>query len=168
MFWAFLGVVVGAFAVLLWLRRLTPDSIDLVVAEGRRSKSSRSTGRSKGGLSARTANPAGIATARSHGLKSTAQPFAALSIKPGENACGSAADMRPVRFLQDSAPHLPLEGCDRLACNCSFVRYQDRRTNEQGERRERDDSAPVPRADEPVALLDDRRELHGRRITDHS
>lgn len=171
MFWAFLAMVVGVFAVLSWLRRLTPDSIDLVVAEGRRSASSRSTGRSKGGLSVRTANPAALATARAHGPKSINQPFAAVSIRSGENACAPAADTRPFRFLQDSAPHLPLEGCDRLACNCTFVRHEDRRTNERGERREPHGSAPVPQAEDPVALmtlLDDRRQLHGRRITDHS
>lgn len=168
MFWAVLSTIGGVFAVLLWLRRLTPDSIDLAVADTRKDTGSRSTGRSQGTVSARTADSPVIASARTRGLKSAALPFAALSIKPGENACIGAADMRPVRFLQEAAPHLPLQGCDRFACNCTFVRYQDRRTNEQGERRDPDYGATAPRADTPVALRDDRRLLHGRRITDQS
>ena len=156
MFWATVGVLVGCVALLIWLRGLFPDTSTKPLTSSARTARAESAGR--------TGAARATLGARSPGLKSTSQPFAALSVKPGANGCAAAADIGNVRFLEDAAPHLPLQGCDLLACNCTFQRHADRRREEQGERRGTGavDSELVS---EPGI---DRRQLHGRRITDRS
>lgn len=159
MLWALLVVAAGSLGVLVWLRRLAPDSAAGPVVKARINNEPERRTHGAGG------------SVRAPGLKSTANPFAAISVKPGNNACAAVNDTTNVRYLEDFAPLLPVPGCDRLACSCTFQRYTDRRTNEQGERRSREFS-PTSEGGTTGSLMDrsvmDRRQLHGRRITDHS
>ena len=42
--------------------------------------------------------------------------------------CQAVRDIAGQRFLSMNAPRLPLDGCDAETCQCSFQRYDDRRT----------------------------------------
>jgi hypothetical protein len=88
-----------------------------------------------------------------------------VSIRAGAGACGAALELGNLRFLEDAAPVLPLERCDRAACQCSLQRFADRRRGEAGDRREGIGlkSELYGSAGEP-----ERRRRHGRRATDHS
>lgn len=73
-------------------------------------------------------------SARRH-ASSAAQPYAAVSIAPCEDACMAAWEMQGERFLIRQAPRLPLPECDAANCGCEFVPHDDRRT--PGDRRSR-------------------------------
>ena len=64
--------------------------------------------------------------------KNTSQStkFHAVSLQSMVHACKAAKDMEDKRFLSNTAPRLPLAECDALECNCKYIHYQDRRTNE--------------------------------------
>lgn len=53
--------------------------------------------------------------------------FHAVSLKPGSNACEEARAVEGKRYLANSAPRLPLPGCDVAACRCRFMHHSDRR-----------------------------------------
>ena len=150
---ALIGVMLGAAVLLLWLRSLRPDGAARPLV-GTAPATSVATSHASAQVTARTA-------VRAAPIPSQSTPFSAVSIKPGANACRSAGDLSKLRYLRDSAPMLPLDGCDCLPCDCSFQRHHDRRSNEQGERRSRAGE------DSSGDASGDRRMLHGRRITDH-
>ena len=65
----------------------------------------------------------------------SAEPFHAVSILPGEHACAAAFRATGQRFLSREAPTLPLPTCDAFDCACRFTHHKDRRA---GPRRRND------------------------------
>ena len=55
--------------------------------------------------------------------------FHAVAIKFSKNACAAAKSMSSQRFLSNAAPHLPLPECNVMKCDCRFVHYKDRRSD---------------------------------------
>ena len=53
--------------------------------------------------------------------------FHGVSIRPCSRSCSSVQEMKKQRFLSAETPPLPLEGCSRLSCECSYVHHKDRR-----------------------------------------
>jgi len=62
--------------------------------------------------------------------RKTAEPFHAVSIKAGHQACQGVKQFAGIRFLSIKAPSLPLPDCDAPVCNCSFTHHADRRSGE--------------------------------------
>jgi len=58
----------------------------------------------------------------------TVGEYRAVAIKYSENACNAAKAMTGRRFLERTAPKLPLPGCDFHDCRCKFAHYPDRRS----------------------------------------
>lgn len=87
-----------------------------------------------------------------------ASPFHAVSVIPGEGACGAAYRLTGHRFLSKEAPTLPLPTCDAFHCTCRFAHHADRRA---GPRR-RIDFGLMP----SQFPGNDRRRSTGRRSTD--
>lgn len=54
--------------------------------------------------------------------------FSCVVLSAGDNACKSAHDYPTKPILINSAPKLPLRGCDAEICACSLLQYDDRRT----------------------------------------
>jgi hypothetical protein len=54
-------------------------------------------------------------------------PYHAVSIIPGDNACDAVKDCVGVRFLSKEAPRLPVPGCGRNDCTCHYAHHDDRR-----------------------------------------
>ena len=82
--------------------------------------------------------------------------YSAVSIKPGRDACDAARALSERHFSPQEAPRLPLEGCDRRHCDCTYDRDSERR--EAGRRRADDgleDIIPV----ETERRSKDRRDL---------
>jgi len=71
-----------------------------------------------------------------------AQPYHAVSIRFGKNACQAAKALAEQRILGKDAPRLPLAKCDAERCGCVFVHYDDRRS--EGRRAEDHDTSPPP------------------------
>jgi len=65
-----------------------------------------------------------------------------------------------VRFLSADAPLMPVSGCDAPSCTCSYAHHDDRRVVQ--DRRLND-----PWRKYQARRARDRREHHGRRITDY-
>jgi hypothetical protein len=57
--------------------------------------------------------------------------FAAVEIRPRNDACEAAHALEGQRFLSNQAPALPLEGCSATQCGCRFVKLSDRRDEER-------------------------------------
>jgi len=89
------------------------------------------------------------------------QPFHAVAIKPGKQACAEAIAMKGRRFLSSEAPRLPLAGCRNGACTCVYQHYQDRRS-----RVERRDPYGLRTASWEQPDQQERRARRGRRYTD--
>lgn len=71
-------------------------------------------------------------TAKTSATKFTpARQYKCVVIKAGLIACKQAEAMRDQRLLRDEAPVLPLAGCHIGECECKFLRYDDRRTDER-------------------------------------
>lgn len=89
---------------------------------------------------------------------SASNPFHAVSILPGEQACAAAYRSTGQRFLSREAPKLPLPTCDSFHCTCRFKHHSDRRAG--------------PRRRNDFGLMSsqyagtDRRNNIGRRVTD--
>jgi hypothetical protein len=62
-------------------------------------------------------------------------PYHAVSVVPGQDACAEARALRGQRFLSREAPALPLTGCKSTQCTCRYEHHEDRR---KGGRRARD------------------------------
>ena len=58
---------------------------------------------------------------------SSAYPYHAVSVIPGDNACAAAHRFSGQRFLSRQAPRLPLPTCDAPRCECRFKHHKDRR-----------------------------------------
>jgi hypothetical protein len=84
-------------------------------------------------------------------------PYHAVSIEPGSNACSAIRKLEGKRFLASAAPMLPLSNCGSSKCHCRYQHFQDRRAN-----RDRRVNFANPHAH----LMTDRREGSGRRVTD--
>ena len=56
--------------------------------------------------------------------------FASVELKCGRNSCRAAQRLRNVSQLASEAPVLPLPGCDKGICNCSYQKTEDRRQSE--------------------------------------
>ena len=59
----------------------------------------------------------------------TAERFAAVAIRPGSGACEAAHALDDQRFLAHQSPALPLVGCTKTRCGCSFTKLADRRAD---------------------------------------
>jgi hypothetical protein len=57
--------------------------------------------------------------------------FHAVSIHPGVFACKAARELEGQRFLSNSAPRVPLPGCDVSDCTCRFAHHHDRREGDE-------------------------------------
>jgi hypothetical protein len=93
------------------------------------------------------------------------EPWSAVRIAPGGEACVKAVALHDKRFLGRDAPALPLKGCTRsAACTCIYRHYVDRRA---GPRRDAAPTAPTaPTAARPVRAPLERRAARGRRGSD--
>lgn len=60
--------------------------------------------------------------------KPAAEPYHAVSIKPGLRCCEAARQFGQHRFLSKKAPRLPLPGCDAAECTCRYTHFSDRRS----------------------------------------
>jgi hypothetical protein len=54
-------------------------------------------------------------------------PYHAVSIIPGADACDEVKACVGVRFLSKEAPRLPVPGCGRADCRCHYAHHDDRR-----------------------------------------
>ena len=85
-------------------------------------------------------------------------PYHAVSIERGANACAAARATENKRFLSSAAPMLPLRECTQSsACQCRYAHHQDRRSQ-----RERRVNFTNPRAHK----MSERRTGSGRRLND--
>jgi hypothetical protein len=90
--------------------------------------------------------------------RSLESKFHAVSIIPGESACGAAYRFTGQRFLSANAPRLPLPTCDADRCTCHYKHHKDRRSG--------------PRRREEVGMMvapysgSERRRSRGRRAED--
>jgi hypothetical protein len=57
--------------------------------------------------------------------------FAGVEIRRRTGACAAAAALEGQRFLANRSPALPLVGCTKARCDCSFAKYSDRRTDDR-------------------------------------
>lgn len=57
-------------------------------------------------------------------------PYHAVTIEPGVDACAAAREVDGRRFLADSAPMLPLRNCSNASCRCHYRHYDDRRSHQ--------------------------------------
>jgi hypothetical protein len=60
--------------------------------------------------------------------KFSASQFRCVLIEAGNNACQHAIAYKNRPILLDAAPVLPLKSCNMSACECKFVRMDDRRS----------------------------------------
>ena len=61
------------------------------------------------------------------GAKSPQGKHRGVSIRPGQQSCAAAQQLKDKRFLAGEAPTLPLAGCDREKCDCRYAHHKDRR-----------------------------------------
>ena len=86
------------------------------------------------------------------------EPWHAVSVVSGPEACAPALALRGKRLLSSDAPRLPLTNCSRPGkCGCIYRHYRDRRATP---RRASD------RGMAATAVLRERREVRGRRSDD--
>lgn len=64
-------------------------------------------------------------------VRVTPTPFYAVSIVPGQNACGATQSQSGKRWLSAGAPRLPLPGCNAQSCGCRYAHHADRRSAER-------------------------------------
>ncbi|MEZ5564872.1 MAG: hypothetical protein R3F24_04855 [Gammaproteobacteria bacterium] len=57
--------------------------------------------------------------------------FHGVSLRPGPNACSVVHTLVDQRYLSNDAPPLPLPGCNRERCECTYGHYRDRRDTEE-------------------------------------
>jgi hypothetical protein len=88
----------------------------------------------------------------------TNNPYHAVSVLPGTDACAAAYRFSGQRFLSTQAPRLPLPSCDTKTCGCRFKHHKDRRSG--------------PRRNSDIGMVmagfsgNERRQSRGRRATD--
>jgi hypothetical protein len=92
------------------------------------------------------------------GAATSANPYHAVSVLPGTNACAAAYRFSGQRYLSKQAPRLPLPSCDASTCGCRFKHHKDRRSG--------------PRRNSDVGMVTaafsgrERRRAGGRRASD--
>jgi hypothetical protein len=89
-------------------------------------------------------------------------PFHAVSIAEGPDACDAAKARAGMRYLSREAPRLPLAGCTNPDCRCRYQHHDDRRTYARRIADNRD-ALPAPPYMGPERR---RRSSPGRRIRD--
>ncbi len=57
--------------------------------------------------------------------------FAAVEIHRRSGACAAARALDGQRFLANQSPALPLAGCTKTRCDCTFAKLSDRRTDDR-------------------------------------
>jgi hypothetical protein len=57
--------------------------------------------------------------------------FASVEIRLRSGACEPARALGGQRFLASRSPALPLAGCTKTRCDCSFAKLSDRRTDDR-------------------------------------
>jgi len=73
-------------------------------------------------------------------VKTPRKNFAAVEIRPAEDACKAVGALAGIRFLSAAAPLLPVAECDRPnGCRCRYEHFSDRRF---GPRRRADGALP--------------------------
>ena len=81
-------------------------------------------------------------------------PWHAVSIAAGPQACGAATEFSGRRFLargpdaRDRPPPLPLPGCDARTCGCRYQHHADRRLASRAGRTVAGAPRPTRRADD--------------------
>jgi hypothetical protein len=89
---------------------------------------------------------------------SSTNPYHAVSVLPGTDACAASYRFSGQRFLSSQAPRLPLPSCDAKTCGCRFKHHKDRRSG--------------PRRNSDIGMVlagfsgNERRQSRGRRATD--
>lgn len=53
--------------------------------------------------------------------------YRAAEIESGDCACDAVKAIQGIRFLVREVPRLPVPDCDKPNCQCSYIRYNDRR-----------------------------------------
>jgi hypothetical protein len=61
----------------------------------------------------------------------TSRDFRGVSIRTGPGCCDAVRPLSGARYLATDAPQLPVAGCDRKQCTCSYQRLPDRRSDEE-------------------------------------
>ncbi|MET0536246.1 MAG: hypothetical protein ABW171_18675 [Steroidobacter sp.] len=88
----------------------------------------------------------------------TGNPYHAVSVLPGDDACPAARRFSGQRILSRQAPRLPLSSCNAKTCTCRFKHHKDRRSG--------------PRRNSDVGMVTsafpgrERRQSRGRRAED--
>jgi hypothetical protein len=54
-------------------------------------------------------------------------PFKCVVIKLCAHPCKKARELQSKPILANEAPSLPMQGCNAITCQCSFLRHEDRR-----------------------------------------
>jgi hypothetical protein len=113
--WASLGAITGLLLSLRYLRR--------------RQNITDAAGQLDDAPAGRVPRPvaSAVAKARSPG------GFQGVTVKPCLDACDAVQAIVGRRYLSREAPALPLAGCDRRRCDCTYSHFSDRR--ERGDRR---------------------------------
>ncbi|MFN2289358.1 MAG: hypothetical protein ABR578_13590 [Chromatocurvus sp.] len=107
----------------------------LVVFAARRRKITRKSG-SQTPKRARVIAPSTSRTVHRREIVATGEPYEAVSVVPGLEACPAARELRNHRFLIGEAPTLPLADCTSTNCTCRLRQFTDRRhESEFGDRR---------------------------------
>ena len=65
-----------------------------------------------------------------HGTLSAKSSFGAVSIEFPEDACTAVRKLEGQKFLRSEAPITPLRDCSGPNCQCRYVHYNDRRSQE--------------------------------------
>jgi len=95
--------------------------------------------------------------------KKTTKTYPAVELVAGpDGACAAARASSGKRLLISEAPLIPVPGCDRPRCGCSYRKYSDRRS--QTRRASSLDMSAL--SDSPEDAGQDRRTRKGRRRTD--
>jgi hypothetical protein len=88
-----------------------------------------------------------------------AEPYHAVSIKPGPQSCEGAEQLAKMRFFPAKAPKLPLPDCLAPVCTCRYQHHADRRSGV-------DRRVPGQWHEGRVGEGDRRHRKQGRRATD--
>ena len=64
------------------------------------------------------------------GSISAKSPFGAVSVEFPEDACTAVRKLEGQKFLRSEAPITPLRDCSGRHCQCRYVHYNDRRSQE--------------------------------------
>lgn len=75
----------------------------------------------------------GIRPSSDEQVKVDPKRFYGVTIKPCANACQNAILLQRKRYLASEVPLLPLNGCERSSCQCTYKHHADRRSG--GDRR---------------------------------